>query len=123
MMNLRTLLKKMKMTSGWTKENTNMKKQEIKTGMFCTVDTSDFCQYGVKRGNLVYVYGEFMSRVCEDDPYAFRKLFIATKTKERHVVDSNKPFTIDGSKLTPVKKAAQERLQKLLEEDYKQEES
>ncbi len=121
-MSLKKLLKKMK-TSGWTKENTSMKKQEIKTGMFCTVESSDFCEHGIKRGNLVYVYGEFMSRVSEEDPYSFRKIFVATKTQERRVVESEKPFTIDGTKLTPVKKAAQERLQKILEEDYKQEEA
>jgi hypothetical protein len=119
---MKSLQKKQK-TSGWTKEKDLTKKQEIKTGMFCTVETSDYCQYGIKRGNLVYVYGEFMSRLSEDDPYAFRKLFIATKTIERHVTDSEKPFTVDGDNLKPVKKTAQERLEKLLEGDFKPKEN
>ena len=93
-------------------------KVEIKTGMFCTVETSDYCKYGVKRGNLIYVYGEFMSRLDKDDPYAFRKLFLGVKTRERHVTEFEKPFTIDGANLKSVKKTAQERLEKLLEDDY-----
>ena len=118
-MNLMSLLK-----PKTKKRKTGLKtKPEIKTGMFCTVETSDYCEHGVKRGNLVYVYGEFMSRLSQEDPYAFRKLFLATKTQERHVVDSNKPFTIDGANLKPVKKAAQERLQKILEDDYTPKES
>ncbi len=114
---LKAMMQK-KRTNGLTNKHV-----EIKTGMFCTVESSDFCEHGIKRGNLVYVYGEFMSRVSEEDPYSFRKIFVATKTQERRVVESEKPFTIDGTKLKPVKKAAQERLEKLLEEDYKQEEA
>lgn len=86
--------------------------------MFCTVESSDYCQYGIKRGNLVYVYGDFMSALSEEDPYAFRKLFLATLTKERHVVDGTPKITIDGKNLKPVKPNAQQRLQKILEEDY-----
>lgn len=97
-----------------------MKNKTITTGMFCTVETSDYCEHGIKRGNLVYVYGDFMSPISEEDPYAFRKLFLATLTKERHVVDNSIKFTVDGKNLKPVKATAQERLQKLLEQDYGQ---
>lgn len=117
---IQKMMKNLQKKSGSTKEKDLASKKTIETGMFCTVETSDYCQYGVKRGNLVYIYGEFMSALSEEDPYAFRKIFLATKTAERHVVESEKPFTVDGKNLKPVKKAAQERLQKILEGDYSQ---
>lgn len=98
-----------------------MKNKIILSGMFCTVESSDYCKYGIKRGNLVYVYGDFMSALSKDDPYAFRKLFLATKVVDRHVVDEAVKFTIDGKNLKPVKKAAQERLEAILHKDYSNE--
>lgn len=93
-------------------------KDVIVTGTFCTVDSSDYCEYGVKRNDLIYVYGDFMSHVSEDDPYLFRKLFIAALVEDGHVVEHNKPFTISGDNLKPVSKAKQEKLEATLEEDY-----
>ena len=94
----------------------------IETGMFATTKCSRYVDYGIQKGDLVYVAGEMMVAVTEKDPYSYRKLFVAAYTNEEHVDAQRKPLSIDGVNLKPVSKAKQKRLYQLFEDDHKKEE-
>ena len=94
----------------------------IEVGMFCTTKCSRYVDYGIKKGDLVYVAGESMVAVDEGDPYAYRKIFLAARTNEGHVDATAKALTMDAVNLKPVSKSKQKQLYAQLEEDFKQEE-
>ena len=92
----------------------------VKVGMFCTMVNSDFAEHGVKKGDLVYVAGESMMQRDEVDPYTFTKMFIVAYTKDKHVLNTKKPFYSVGQRLKPVSRARQERLEKVFLEDFQE---
>lgn len=95
----------------------------IETGQFCTVESSRYVGYGIKRGEVVYLAGDMMVPVEEKDPYAYRKLFVAAYTDDGHVKAERKPISIDAINLKPVGSAKQEELKQLMEDDFKQEDT
>lgn len=100
------------------KRKIGLKTNLVTVGKFCTIETSKYAEHGIKRGNLVYVTGHQTLPYDEKDPYKFQRYFSVTLTKERHVVEDSKHFLVLPYDLKPVKKVAQERLEKLLQEDY-----
>ena len=95
----------------------------IETGQFCTVESSRYVDYGIKRGEVVYLAGDMMVPVEEKDPYTYRKLFVAAYTDGGHVKAERKPISIDAINLKPVSSAKQEELKQLMEDDFKQEDT
>lgn len=94
----------------------------IEVGQFCNVKCSRYVDYGIQKGDLIYVAGESMVAVDEGDPYAYRKIFLAARTNDGHVDAQAKALTIDGVNLKPVSKSKQKKLYAQLEEDFAQEE-
>lgn len=96
------------------------KRKLVEAGQFCTVDSSQFTEYGVKMGDLVYLAGDALYPVTEDEPYTYRKVFVAAFTEDGHLLDKKKPFLIDGMNLVPVAEARQQSLSDLLKEDFEE---
>lgn len=90
----------------------------IEVGMFCYTRCSRYLDYGIKKGDLVYLAGDTMVRVDEKDPYAYRKLFIAAYVEDGHVNAERKPITIDGVNLRKVSDSKQKDLYKVFESDF-----
>ena len=74
----------------------------IETGMFVRTKCSRYVDYGVQKGDLVYVAGDAMVAVDEGDVYAYRKIFLTAKTNDGHVDSKAKALTMDGVNLKPV---------------------
>ena len=94
----------------------------IEVGMFATVRNSTYVDFGIQKGDLIYVAGEMMIPVGEQDPYLHRKIFVAAYTEDEHVDSERKPISMDGTSLKAVSKNKQKRLYDMMEEDFKKEE-
>lgn len=94
--------------------------KEVKAGDFVEVLDGSYGVYGVKKGDIVYLAGDAFVRV-DEDPYHFRKIFLAAFVKDRHIDVEAKPFTIDGKRLKPVSTAKQAKLDAIRNQDFKEE--
>lgn len=90
----------------------------VEVGQFCTMNSSDFAEYGVKRGDVIYIAGDALSPVGEEDPYLLRKLFVAAFMEDGHLLPDKKPFLVDAERLKHVTKARQAKFEAMLEEDF-----
>ena len=63
----------------------------ISVGDFCEVVDSELSYYGIKKGDLAYMAGS--SDQPTEDPYTFRRKFIAAKVVDGHVDNDNKPVS------------------------------
>lgn len=90
----------------------------VEVGNFVKVQDSSFVEYGVKKGDLIYLAGDTLLGVDEKDPYLLRRTFIAAYTKEGHVDSERKPFLIDGLRCKKVSNARQTRLEDMMKEDF-----
>lgn len=111
------------MAAGRNKKS-DIKKSKVKrigAGHFCTVLDSTMAEYGVKRGDLIYVAGQADLPISEEDPYTLRRVFIVSKvSKDGHVLAATeKAFTIDPKRLRLVSKARQERFNTMMQEDFR----
>lgn len=95
----------------------------IEVGMFAHVKCSRYVDYGLQKGATVYIAGDMMVRTEEDDPYAYRKLFVAARVEDGAVDVNGKGLSIDGANLRPVSKAQQKKLYAAFEAANKPEES
>lgn len=93
----------------------------VEVGQFCTVKCSRYVEYDIKKGDLIYVAGEMMTAVKEEDPYLYRKIFVAAYVNEEHVDAERKPISIDGINLKPVGKVRQKKLYGIFEDDFAEE--
>lgn len=90
----------------------------VEVGQFCRVNSTEYEKYGVKKGQLIYVAGDTLSPIVEDDPYVMRRLFIAAYMEDDHIQVNNKPFLINGLMLSPVSKSKQAELNKIRLADF-----
>lgn len=90
----------------------------IDVGMFAQVLDGSYGEYGVKKGDIVYVAGDAITAVSEKDPYALRRIFVAAFLKEGHIDTKTNPFTIDGKRLEPVSKGKQAKLDAIRKADF-----
>lgn len=93
--------------------------KEVVVGQFAEVLDGTLGTYGVKKGDIVYLAGDSLVRV-DEDPYHFRKIFLAAFMNNKHIDLDKKPFTIDGKRLKPVSTAKQERLDAIRVNDFKE---
>lgn len=96
-----------------------MKKlKTVQAGQFCVVQTSSYAEYGVKKGDVVYLAGTTQVYVDEANPYLFEMLFLAAFMKNNHVEVEKKPFLIKGVNLKGCTKPRQARLEAIFLEDF-----
>lgn len=93
-------------------------KKLIEVGQFCRVIDSTYVEYGVKKDDVVYIAGDSVVAVSEDDPYELRRVFVAAWMKGDHIDIEKGAFTIDGKRLKPCTKGKQARLDAIKDEDF-----
>jgi hypothetical protein len=86
--------------------------------MFTIIKSSRYVEYGLQKGDIVYIAGEMMTALTEKDPYLYRKLFIAAPVLEGHVQAEDKPLSMDGINLKAVSKSKQKKLYAQFEKDF-----
>lgn len=95
------------------------KQKFVEVGDFATVMDKSHEGYGISMGDVVYVAGDAIVSVSEDDPYQLRRIFICATLKDGHVqAKGAKPFTMDGKRLKPVSKGKQEKLDAIKQQDF-----
>ena len=90
----------------------------IEVGMFAHIKCGRYAEYGLLKGDIVYIAGEMMVALSAEDPYAYRKLFVAAYTEDGHVLDKKKPLSIDAVNLRPVSTGKQKSLYAQFEKDF-----
>lgn len=85
-------------------------------GQFCTVESSAYAQYNIKRNDVVYVAGDAMRPIDDKDPYAYRKFLIVARMSGDNV-SSEGGFMMEGNNLKGVSKAKQAKLEAIYEAD------
>lgn len=92
----------------------------VTAGSFARVRDNSHEEYGVKKGDLVYVAGEGIVSTSKDDPYALRRIFIVAKTSNGHILSKEKALTVDGKRLYLVPDKEQLELDAIKQEDFKE---
>lgn len=99
-----------------------MSVKQVEVGNFVKLLDGSFGEYGVKKGDVVYLAGDAITAVSEKDPYALRRIFVAAYVNDGHIDIKRNPFTVDGKRLEPVSEAKQEKLDAIRMEDFKDKE-
>jgi hypothetical protein len=92
-------------------------------GDFVRCNTSKYIEYGVKKKDVMYLAGDMMVLVKEEDPYGYRKLFIGAKVEDGRVNTTDKGLSVDASNFTKLSDVAIKKLKAQLEADYTPKES
>jgi len=73
--------------------------KEFKAGDFAQITGKELAKDGLPEGTLVYLAGDTFIREKEDDPYLFRRAFLAARIHEYHIQVQDKPFLITAKNL------------------------
>lgn len=86
---------------------------------FVRVIASGYEEYGLQKGEVVFVAGKIDSPVSEEDPYLFRRLFVLCGFNEEGLeVGDRGLITISGLALEPLPEEENEALiEKLLKSE------
>lgn len=95
----------------------------LQVGQFCKLLTSDYAyEYGIKKGDYLYVAGDGVVNVGEEDPYQLRRILVCAKVcSGGHIDITTGGITIDGLKLGAVSDAKQKKLHSIYEQDFAEE--
>jgi len=91
---------------------------EFKTGDFAQVATADLEEHGIPAGSFLYLAGDSFIRECEEDPYLFRRAFIAARVIDYHIQANEKPFLITAKNLIDVSEEDEKALTAMYVEDF-----
>jgi len=78
--------------------------KEFKSGEFVRVVGDELKENGIEDGTYLYLAGDTFIREREDDPYLFRRAFVAAKVVDYHIQADDKPFLITAKNLGEVNK-------------------
>lgn len=92
--------------------------EQVKAGEFVEVVVNTLEKDGIAQGSYLYLAGDTLIRESEEDPYLFRKVFVAARVKDYHIDAEEKPFLVQGSSVVPVTQAEYERLEAVYKEDF-----
>lgn len=90
----------------------------IEVGKFAVVQNDNLIEHDIKDGDTVYVAGDAIVAVSEDDPYSLRRILVAAKMDGDSVNIDGGAFTIDGLSLKPVDELTQRRLENQKKLDF-----
>lgn len=91
----------------------------VEVGMFVKLKDSTFAEYGVLKGDIIYLAGDTIVSVKKDDPYMLRRVFLGAYVLDNHIDLKRQPFIVDGKRLEPVSKGKQAKLDAIRQEDFK----
>lgn len=73
-------------------------------------------EWGINVGDTLFLIGDGF--VPQEDPYNFRKAFLALPVKNDHIVTTQKPWAIDPKTIKHVDDNEQARLTAIKEKDF-----
>lgn len=79
-----------------------MEVKEFKAGEFAEIVGGHIEKDGLPEGMVVYLAGDTFIRESEDDPYLFRRAFVAARVLDYHIQADEKPFLITAKSLGEV---------------------
>lgn len=91
---------------------------EFKAGQFAVLEGEGLAKDGLPGGTIVYLAGDTFLRESEDDPYLFRRAFLAAKVVEYHIQVQDKPFLITAKHLARVEDFELAALTEAYEADF-----
>jgi hypothetical protein len=92
--------------------------QPVKAGDFVEVVVSTLEKDGIPQGSYLYLAGDTLIRESEEDPYLYRKVFIAARVNDYHINAEEKPFLVRGESLIHVTDDEEIRLTTIYNEDF-----
>lgn len=90
----------------------------IEVGQFAVVQNDNLKDYGINHKDIVYIAGDAIVAVSEEDPYALRRILIAAKLNGDSIDAEGGGFTVDGKSLLPVDEFTQRRLENQKNSDF-----
>lgn len=90
---------------------------EVKAGEFVQVVVDTLEKDGIPKGSYLYLAGDSLIRETED-PYLYRKVFVAARVNDYHINAEEKPFLVAGASLAHVSDEEEERLTETYNEDF-----
>lgn len=72
-------------------------------GDFALVNDDSMAEFGIEKLSYVYLAGDTLIPNKEEDPYSYRKHFIAARVVDNHIQADEKPFLVDPKVLEKVK--------------------
>lgn len=94
------------------------KVQAVQAGEFVEVIVDTLEKDGIPQGSYLYLAGDTLVRESEEDPYLYRKVFVAARINDYHINAEEKPFLVRGESLTHVTDAEEIRLTTIYNEDF-----
>lgn len=95
----------------------------IEVGQFAVVQNDNLQEHGIGHKDIVYIAGDAIVQVSEEDPYALRRIFLAARLRDDSIDVAGGAFTIEGSSLIPVDEFTQKRLDNQKKMDFAEQEN
>ena len=90
----------------------------VEVGKFYKMKDDSLQEYGVSKGDHLYIGGSGFVPDSPSDPYKYRLVFVGVKTKDHHVIIGDQGFTVDARNLSKCNKKDLELLERYKEEDF-----
>lgn len=90
----------------------------IQVGNFVEVLNDNLADHEVLKGDILYIAGDAVVNVSEEDPYVLRRILVAARVKDDHINIADNAFTIDGLSLKAVDEFTQKRLDQVKVFDF-----
>lgn len=104
-----------------TQETQEVKVPMIETGMFVEVLTDEYKDYGIDSGDRLFVAGDGLVPVSEEDPYLYKRLMLCAKMDSHgHILAGEGATTIDGRKLRELGEEESDMLEEVQRQDFKE---
>lgn len=94
---------------------------EVKAGDFVKVVVETLEKDGIPQGSYLYLAGDTLIRETED-PYLYRKVFVAARIVDSHINADEKPFLVAGKSVELVSFEEEQHLTAVYNEDFGKEE-
>lgn len=83
---------------------------------FVTCTDPVLAEWGINVGDTLFLIGDGF--VPQEDPYSFRKCFLALPVKDGHIITTHQPWAIDPKAIKHVSDEEQARLTEIKEKDF-----
>lgn len=90
----------------------------LEVGQFAVVQNDNLQEYGINYKDVVYIAGDAIVSVDEEDPYAMRRILVAAKMDGDKIDIEGGAFTIEGNSLVAVDELTQRRLDNQKKMDF-----
>lgn len=100
-----------------------MEAKEFKAGDFVTIVGTDLEKDGIPEGSHLYLAGDTFIKETPDDPYLYRKAFVAARVIDHHIMADEKPFLVTAKNFSEVESWTLAALVAMYESDFKEDDA